>query len=67
VRHHVHAHVHGVDHASEFDHGATWQLGIAAVLEDIKVGAGGSSTSNAGIGAGSGCPSSGSARTVEIS
>jgi hypothetical protein len=40
VRHHVHANVHGADHAPEFGLGFYRQLGVAAILKGAKNRAG---------------------------
>jgi hypothetical protein len=69
VRHHVHAHVHGVDHASKLDSRINRQFRVATVLEDFKVGARGPCSISTGVSArpGPGHSRSGSARAVEIS
>jgi hypothetical protein len=68
VRHHVHAHVDGVNHASELDCGVGGQLRIATILEDVKAGdSRGSNSNGSGVSSGPGNSSTGSARAVEIS
>ena len=69
VRHHVHAHFHGADHASKLDCRVNWQFRVATVLEDFKVGARGSCTDSSGVSASPGsCHSrTGSACAIEIS
>ncbi len=51
VRHHVHADVHGFDHAPEHGCGFGWQFHLAAVLEDFEVGPGGARSSSSACGA----------------
>ena len=68
VCHHVHAHVHGVDHASELGCGANRQLRVATILEDVQAaGARGSCSNSSSVSARSSRSSSGSACAVEIS
>jgi hypothetical protein len=68
VRHHVHAYVHGVDHASELGCGASRQLRVATVLKDVKAAAARGSHSNSpGVSACPGRSSSSSACAIEIS
>jgi hypothetical protein len=68
VRHHVHAHVHGVDHASELGCGVNRQLRVATVLEDVKAaGARSSHSTSPGVSSSPGGACSGHACAVEIS
>jgi hypothetical protein len=70
VRDHVHAHIHGLDHAPEFDCSFDRQLHTAAILEDVKAACACDPNSNsAGVSASPGCtsPCSGSAGAVQIS
>jgi hypothetical protein len=66
VRHHVHAHLHGFDHAPELDGGASRQFRVAAVLENIKDASCGSRSDSARVNASPGRSCSGSASAVEI-
>src|SRR5260370_888320 len=57
VRHHVHAHVHGFDHAPEFDRGFNRQLRVATILEDVKAAcARGANSNSAGVSPGRASP-----------
>jgi hypothetical protein len=69
VRHHVHAYIHGVDHASKHDNRINGQFRVATVLEDFEVSARGPCSNSSGVSAcpGSGHSRSGSACAVEIS
>jgi hypothetical protein len=68
VRDHVHAHIHGVDHAPEFDGGVNRQFRVATVLEDVKAtGACGSGLNTTGVSASPGRSCSSSACAIEIS
>jgi hypothetical protein len=67
VRHYVYADVHGVDHASKYDRGVRRKLGVATVLEDVKVCACCSSSGSPGVSSGPSRTYSGSACAVEIS
>ena len=66
VRHHVHAHLHGSDHAPELDGGARRQFRVAAVLENIKDASCGSRSGSARVNASPGRSCSGSTSAVEI-
>ena len=68
VRHHVYAHVHGVDHAPEYDCGVNWNFRVATVLEDVKAaGTRGPGSYSTGVSSGPGRSCSGSACAFEIS
>jgi hypothetical protein len=64
VRHHVHADVHGTDHASKFDFGCRRQFGAATVLKVVEASASISSASS--IGSNRACSCAGCSRANEV-